>query len=80
MTLREIVDKYLAIAGGFAFLAPLADFGLERSEAERIFSACDEDYHISRFLHFSQVSGPAYNINGFEQTHLSMDEEVRSIL
>lgn len=79
MTLREIVDKYLAIAGGFAFLAPLADFGLERAEAERIFSAFDEDYHISRFLHFSQVSGPAYNVNGFEQTHVSIDAEIQSL-
>lgn len=80
MTLRQIVDKYLAIAGGFAFLAALADFGLERAEAERIFSAFDEDYHISRYLHFSQVSGPAYNINGFEQTHISIDADVQSIL
>ena len=80
MTLREIVDKYLAIAGGFAFLAALADFDLEKSEAERIFGAFDEDYHISRFMHFSQVSGPAYTINGFEQTHLSIDEEIQSIL
>src|SRR5271169_3951029 len=54
MTLRQIVEKYLAIAGGFAFLAPLADFGLEPSEAERIFGALDDDYHISRFFHFSQ--------------------------
>jgi hypothetical protein len=80
MTLKEIVEKYLAIAGGFAFLAPLADFGLERSEVERIFSALDEDYHISRFFHFSQVSGPAYMIDGFEQTHLSIDEEIQTIL
>lgn len=80
MTLREIVEKYLAIAGGFAFLAPLFDFGMERSEVERIFGAFDEDYHISRYLHFSQVSGPAYNINGFEQTHVSMDEEIQTIL
>ena len=80
MTLREIVDKYLAIAGGFAFLAPLADFGLARADAERIFSAFDEDYHISRYLHFSQVSGPAYNINGFEQTHVSIDAEIASVL
>jgi hypothetical protein len=65
MTLKEIVEKYLAIAGGFAFLAPLADFGLERKEVERIFGAFDEDYHISRYLHFSQVSGTAYKINGF---------------
>ena len=80
MTLKEIVEKYLAIAGGFAFLAPLADFGLERSEIERIFGALDEDYHISRFFHFSQVSGPVYNINGFEQTHISIDEDIQSVL
>jgi hypothetical protein len=80
MTLRDIVEKYLAIAGGYAFLAPLADFGLERSEVERIFGAFDEDYHISRFLHFSEVSGPAYSINGFKQTHISIDEEIQSIL
>jgi hypothetical protein len=80
MTLRQIVEKYLAIAGGFAFLAPLADFGMERSEVERIFGAFDDDYHISRFFHFSQVSGPAYMINGFEQTHISIDEEIQTIL
>ena len=80
MTLHQIVDKYLAIAGGFAFLAPLVDFGLERSEVERIFGALDEDYHISRYFHFSQVSGHAYSINGFEQTHISIDEEIQSIL
>ena len=80
MTLKEIVEKYLAIAGGFAFLAPLADFGLERREVERLFGALDEDYHISRFFHFSQVSGPAYKINGFDQTHISIDEEIQTIL
>jgi hypothetical protein len=80
MTLRQMVDKYLAIAGGFAFLAPLADFGLSKSAIESVFSAFDEDYHISRYLHFSQVSGPAYNINGFEQTHVSIDADVESIL
>jgi hypothetical protein len=80
MTLRDIVEKYLAVAGGFAFLAPLADFGLERAEAERIFGAFDEDYHISRYLHFSQVSGPSYNINGFEQTHVSIDGDIQSVL
>ena len=80
MTLHQIVDKYLAIAGGFAFLAPLADFGLERSEVERIFGVFDEDYHISRYFHFSQVSGPAYKINGFDQTHISIDAEIQSVL
>ena len=80
MTLRELVQKYLALAGGYAFLAPLADFGPDRGEVERVFSAYDEDYHISRFLHFSQVSGPAFLINGFEQTHISIDEDIQSIL
>jgi hypothetical protein len=80
MTLRELVDKYLEIAGGFSFLAPLADFGMERQEAERVFGAFDEDYHISRYIHFTQVSGTAYKINGFEQTHVSMDEEIQTIL
>ena len=80
MTLKQLVEKYLAIAGGFAFLAPLADFGLSRAEVEHIFGAFDEDYHISRYLHFSQVSGPAYSINGFDQTHISIDEGIQSIL
>jgi hypothetical protein len=80
MTLREIVEKYLAIAGGFAFLAPLADFGMAKKDVERIFGALDEDYHISRYFHFSQVSGPAYTINGFDQTHISIDEEIQSVL
>jgi hypothetical protein len=80
MTLREIVEKYLAIAGGFAFLAPLADFGMQPSEVERVFGALDDDYHISRFFHLSQVSGPAYKINGFDQTHISIDAEIQSIL
>jgi hypothetical protein len=80
MTLREIVEKYLAIAGGFAFLAPLADFGMQPSEVERVFGALDEDYHISRYFHFSQVSGTSYTINGFEQTHISIDEEIQSVL
>jgi hypothetical protein len=80
MTLREIVEKYLAVAGGFGFLAPLADFGLDRAEAERTFSMFDEDYLISRFLHFSQVTGTAYNINGFDQTHIAIDSEIESVL
>jgi len=80
MNLKEIVEKYLTIAGDFAFLAPLADFGLDRSAVERIFGVLDEDYHISRYLHFSQVSGPAYTINGFDQTHISIDAEIQSVL
>ena len=80
MDLKKVVEKYLTIAGGFAFLAPLAEFGLGRGDVERIFGALDEDYHISRYLHFSQVSGPAYTINGFDQTHVSIDADIQSVL
>lgn len=80
MTLRQFVEKYLSIAGGFGFLAPLADFGLARGEAERLFGALDEDYHISRYLHFAQVSGPVIAINGFDQTHVTIDAEIESVL
>jgi len=80
MTLREIVEKYLTVAGGFGFLAPLSEFGLDRRAVERTFSAFDEDYHISRYFHFSQVSGTAYSITGFEQTHISIDAEIESVL
>jgi hypothetical protein len=31
-------------------------------------------------MHFSQVSGSAYSINGFEQTHISIDADIQSIL
>lgn len=80
MTLRQIVEKYLAIAGGYGFPAALAEFRLGREKAEQLFGAFDEDYHISRFLHFSEVSGPAYTINGFGQTHVTIDAEIESIL
>jgi hypothetical protein len=53
-----------------------------------VFGAFDEDYHISRFFHFacaaganSQTNSPGgYEINGFPQTHVSIDSEVQSIL
>jgi hypothetical protein len=80
MNLREIVEKYLAIAGGYGRPVALADFGLDRAQTERIFAAFDEDYHISRYFHFSRVSGAAYTINGFEHTHVSIDAEVQEAL
>jgi len=80
MTLRDIVEKYLAIAGGFTFLAPLSEFGLDDKETESLFGSLDEDYLISRYLHFSQVSGPTYNINGFKQTHVSIDQDIQKVL
>jgi hypothetical protein len=80
MNLREIVEKYLAMAGGYGRSVALAAFGLDRVQTERIFAAFDEDYHISRYFHFSRVSGTAYTINGFEHTHVSIDGDIQDVL
>ena len=80
MSLRELVEKYLAIAGGYGRPAGLADFGLDRAQTERVFAAFDEDYHISRYFHFSHVTGAAHTINGFDQTHISIDAEIQTVL
>jgi hypothetical protein len=79
MNLRDVVNKYLAIAGGYGRPAALAEFGFDPAQAERLFSAFDEDYHISRFFHFTKSSGSAYKINGFEHTHVSIDAEIETI-
>lgn len=78
--LPEIVERYLALAGSYGQPAPLAGLGLPREEIERIFSVYDEDYHISRFFHFSNVSGEMFQINGFPHTHVSIDPAIRDIL
>lgn len=80
MTLQEVVDRYLGVAGGFGAPVTLSAFALSRGETERLFSAYEEDYHISRFLHFIEKSGDQFSINGFPATHLSIDEEIRSLL
>jgi len=80
MNLREIVEKYLALAGGYGRLAALADFGFDRALTEQIFAAFDEDYHISRYFHFSRDTGTAYTINGFDHTHVSIDAEIQDVL
>ena len=86
MTLSEVVKKYQALAGGFGRAVALADFGLAQGEIEGVFSAFDEDYHISRFFHFTMdpaletVPGRTYQINGFAQSHVSLDTEIQTIL
>lgn len=84
LTLREIVERYRSLAAGFARPLPLAAFGLSQQQTERVFGIFDEDYHISRFFHFSLQpagnSAQAYRINGFPQSHVAIDAEVESIL
>ncbi|HYL46753.1 MAG TPA: hypothetical protein VEU52_06980 [Candidatus Limnocylindrales bacterium] len=80
VTLRDLVEKYLAAAGGYGKAVPISLLGLAREEAERLFSALDEDYHISRYLHLQNAAGASYTINGFPQTHVSLDPEIQTIL
>jgi hypothetical protein len=80
MELRQVMEQYLALAGEFGRPVALAAFGLSREDTERVFSVFDEDYNISRFLHFTHGKGPAYSINGFPQTHLTIDAQIRRIL
>ena len=86
MNLHELVEKYRALACVYGKPQALAAFGKERPDAELLFSAFDEDYHISRFLRFSidaalpSNSDKVYRINGFAQSHLAMDAGIEQIL
>jgi len=80
MRLREMVEKYLQLGGGYGRPVSLAAFGLARAEAEKLFGDLDEDYHISRFFHFSSDAGESFSINGFPQTHVTIDAEIQEIL
>jgi hypothetical protein len=80
MTLREAIDKYLASAGGYGKSVAIGALSPNHEEVERSFSLFDEDYHISRFIHMRNDSGEKFQINGFPQTHVSIDAEIQTIL
>ena len=80
MRLPEVVKKYLAAAGGYGKFVSIASMGIPPDETERVFDFLDEDYHISRYFHFSNKAGEAFDINGFPQTHFSVDAEIQSTL
>ena len=80
MTLRELVERYHALAAELGAPVALSAFGLSQEETERLFSGYDEDYHISRFFHLSESDGPRYSINGFPATHVAVDAEIETIL
>jgi hypothetical protein len=75
-----VIHKYLAVAGGYGNPVALSSLGLSREELERTFGQLDEDYHISRFIHFQCAAGANFTINGFPQTHVSIDAEIQSAL
>jgi hypothetical protein len=80
MSLCELVEKYLSAAGGYGKSVSIAALGLSREQTEQVFDILDEDYHISRFFHFSNAVGASYQINGFPQTHISIDADIQAIL
>ena len=81
MELRETVEKYKALTGEFGQPVELVRFGQSQQETEKLFGVFDEDYHISRFFHFTNSAGAtAFSINGFPQTHVSIDATISEIL
>jgi hypothetical protein len=88
MTFSEIVKRYLEIAGEFGSAVPLANFGLSKTETEKLFSAWDEDYQINRYMLLTLEAGKGqgegkhevYLINGFECTHITIQSQIQGLL
>jgi hypothetical protein len=80
MSLQELHRVYTTIAAKPGEPVPLSAFKLPVAEAEKLFSIFDEDYHISRFFHFSRANGDKYSINGEIATHVAIDPGIASIL
>ena len=80
MSLQQLVAQYRTLASEFGQPVALSTFGLTPAETERLLSSYDEDYHISRFFHFSEATGAQYAINGIPVTHVSIDPEIETIL
>jgi hypothetical protein len=80
MTLGDLIKKYVTAAGGYGKSVAISSLGLSRAETEQAFDILDEDYHISRYFHFRNDAGETFEINGFPQTHVSVDSEIQSIL
>jgi hypothetical protein len=79
-TLQEIVERYASMAGNFGNPVALSEFGFGAEETGNLFSAFDEDYHISRFLHFSQAEGQTFQVSGETVTHITIDPAIHSLL
>lgn len=81
MPLEELYRVYTTIAPKPGELVPLSAFPLTVEETEKLFSVFNEDYHISRFFHFSKhKKGEKFTINGESVTHVAIDPEISSIL
>jgi hypothetical protein len=90
MDLGVLVKRYLETAGGFGRSVHLSELGLSKLEAEKVISAFDEDYQISRYMLLSRERDEAlaqfppelrvYWINGYECSHVSFSADVQKLL
>lgn len=90
MNLTALVAKYVETAGGFGRPVHLSFLGLPKEETEKVISAFDEDYQVSRYLLLSRESNELlrawpeeerlYRINGQECSHLSLQPDVQKLL
>ena len=55
MNLSDLIQKYLKVSGGYGKTVALASLGYSVEETERLFNALDEDYHISRYFHWTRA-------------------------
>jgi hypothetical protein len=80
MNLKEVVERYRKLAPRFCVPVSLSCFDLGVEETQKVFSSLDEDYHISRFFHFSNVAGKRFVVSGELATHVAIDEEIKTVL
>ncbi len=90
MELASIVKKYLEKTGGFDRPMHLSELGLSQADTEKILSALDEDYQISRYMLFSRERDEAldsfpsasrvYLINGFECSHMTFRPGIQKLM
>ena len=80
LSLQELYRVYTTIAAKPGEPVLISAFKFSKEETEKLFSIFDEDYHISRFFHFTEVGGEEYSINGEHATHVAIDPEITSIL
>lgn len=80
MTLKMVVERYKSLASQPGAPVALEGFELSPQETEKLFNTLDEDYQISRHLHFSKAEGRAYRISGEKVTHVAMDAAISSLL
>ena len=90
MDLAAFVKKYTELSRGSGAAVHLSEFGLGKLETEKVVSAFDDDYQISRYMVLSRERDEAlagypshtrvYSINGFEASHVTLAPGIRKVV